>query len=275
MAALFNYFDFREFLKDDLLERKTRNPGFSIRAMATKLGLNSSTLTRILNDKRNLSSNLLPIFVKFLGLRSKETEYFTHMVAFCQAKSERRRMAEYREMAKLRSSRAKEIAQPHYAFYEKWYYTAIRELLRFFPFTGDFQTLGAMLDPAITMPEARRAVNLLLDLGLISRDKNSYVVRDSSLTTGALWHGAAVQQFHQDTLGKALEALDRIPRQERDYSTMTMCYSSEGYKKARELLKHTREELTRIEELDHGRNRVYQVNMQLFPLSKPYEKAQR
>jgi uncharacterized protein (TIGR02147 family) len=275
MAALFNYFDYREFLKDDFGERKARNPGFSVRAMATKLGLNSSTLTRIFNDKRNLSKNLLPKFIKFLGLRSKETEYFTHMVAFCQSKSERQRIAEYREMVKLRNGRTKEVSRNQYALYEEWYFSAIRELLRFFPFNGDFQALGRMLEPPVSVQEAKRALNLLLGLGLVDRVNTSYIVRDGSITTGALWHGTAVQKFHQDTLSKAVEALERIPRQERDFSTMTMCYSAEGYKKVRELLKHAREELTRIEECDRGRNRVYQVNMQLFPLSKPYEEALR
>ncbi len=273
MAAIFSYFDFREFLKDDLSERKARNPSFSIRAMAAKLQLNSSTLTRILNEKRNISKNLLPKFIKFLGLRSKETEYFIHLVEFCQAKSERQRMVEYRELVKLRSGRTKEVSEARYEFYEEWYFSVIRELLRFYPFNGDYHALSRMLEPPITMPEAKRAVNLLLGLGFINRINDSYVVHDDSISTGDIWHGMAIQRFHQDTLAKALEALERIPRQDRDYSTMTMCYSAEGYKKVRELLKHTREELTRIEECDRQRNRVYQMNMQIFPLSKPYEGA--
>jgi uncharacterized protein (TIGR02147 family) len=272
MASIFNYFDFREFLKADFQERKARNPGFSIRALATKLGLNSSTLTRIFNGKRNIGKNLSPMFVKFLGLRSRESEYFGHLVGFCQAKSEHQRMAEYRELSRLRNGRVKEVPQSRHAFYEEWYFSAVRELLRFYPFNGDFQSLAKMLDPPITMQEAKRAVELLLNLGFIDRVGAAYAVRDAAISTGAVWQGMAVQRFHQETLGKAIEGIERIPRQERDYSTMTMCYSAEGYIKARELLKRTREELTRIEECDLGRNRVYQINMQLFPASKPYER---
>jgi uncharacterized protein (TIGR02147 family) len=275
MAAIFSYFDFREFLKADFSERKARNPGFSIRAMAAKLELNSSTLTRIFNEKRNIGKNLLPRFIKFLGLRSKEAEYFTYLVEFCQAKSERQRMVGYRELVKLRNGRTKEILESRYAFYEEWFFTALRELLRFFPFHDDYQALGKMLDPAISAQEAKRAIGLLTGLGFIDKVGESYVVRDNSISTGGMWHGMAVQRFQQDMLGKAIEALDGTSRQERDYSTMTMCYSAEGYNKVRELLKHTREELTRIEECDPGRNRVYQVNMQFFPLSKPYEGAKQ
>jgi uncharacterized protein (TIGR02147 family) len=271
MATVFNYFDFREFLRDDFKERKSKNPAFSIRAMANKLGLNSSTLTRIFNEKRSLSKNILPSFIKFLGLRTKEAEYFSHLVSFCQAKSERGRMAEYRELVKLRNGRTREVSKTQYAFYEEWFFPALRELLRFFPFNGNFQALGRMLDPPVTAQEARRGLNLLIGLGLVNRVNTSYIVRDAGITTGEIWHGTAIQHYHQTTLAKALEAIDTIPRQERDFSTMTMCYSAEGYKKVRELLKRTREELSRIEECDRQRNRVYQVNMQVFPLSKPYD----
>jgi uncharacterized protein (TIGR02147 family) len=271
MASIFSYFDVREFLKADFQERKSRNPLFSMRAMAIKLDLNSGTLTRIFNEKRNISKNILPKFITFLGLRSKEAEYFTHLVGFCQAKSERQRMERYRELVKLRSGRTKEVSAERHAYYEEWYYTAIRELLRFYPFSGDFQALGRMLYPAITVQEAKRAVNLLVNLGFIEKTGDSYAVRDKSISTGERWNGMAVERFHEETLKKAVEALDRIPRQQRDYSTMTMCYSPEGYKKVRALLKNTREELARIEEGDRGGNCVYQINLQLFPLSKPYE----
>lgn len=270
MPSIFSYFDFREFLRDDLAQRKAGNPGFSIRSMAVKLQLDSSTLTRIFNEQRNISKNLLPKFIKFLSLRSKEAEYFVHLVQFCQAKSERERMAGYSELVKLRSGRTKEVPEARYAFYEEWYFSTVRELLRFFPFNGDYHALSRMLEPTITVHEAKRAVGLLSDLGFIERVGDSYAVRDHSITTGERWHGPAIERFHRDTLVKALEGLERIPRQERDYSTMSMCYSAEGYKKVRELLRRTRGELTRIEEADRRRNRVYQVNMQLFPMSKPY-----
>ena len=273
MASIFSYFDLLEFLKADFSERKVRNSSFSIRAMASKLGLNSSTLTRIFSGKRNLSKNLIPIFIKYLGLRTKEAEYFIHLAGFCQAKSERERMVEYRELIELRNGRTSEVSEERYAFYEEWYFTAIRELLRFFPFSGDYGSLARMFDPPITVPEAKRAVGLLLRLGFIDKVGTSYVVHDAAITTGETWHGLEVQRFHQDMHAKAAEALEKIPRAERDFSTMTMCYSPEGYKKAREVLMHAREELARIEECDKAANRVYQINLQLFPLSKPYQQG--
>ena len=272
MSAIFNYFDYREFLKADLTKRKEKNPGFSLRSMAEKLSVSSSTLIRIFNGKRNISENMLPRFIRFLGLRSKEADYFTHSVRFRQARSEQQRMEEYNMLVKLRSGKVKEIAEARHAFYDEWYVTAIRELLRFYPFKGDFQALSRMLNPSIRVHEARRAVRLLVDLGLVYQTGDSYTVLDNYISTGSVWHGPAVQRFHRATLLKAVEGLQAIPRQERDYSTMTMCCSADGYRRVRELLKKTRAELAGIEETDRQRNRVYQVNLQVFPLSKPYER---
>ncbi|MBN1758737.1 MAG: TIGR02147 family protein [Chitinispirillaceae bacterium] len=275
MAVIFNYFDYREYLKDDLAKRKGRSPGFSLRSMAAKLDISSSTLIRIFNGKRNISENLLPKFISFLGFRSKEAEYFTHLVHFCQSRSERLRLKEYNALVQLRSEKTKTVSDAEHALYDEWYFSAVRELLRIYPFDGDYQALSRMLEPPITMHEAKRAVRLLVRLGFVKRNGKSYTVQDHTITTGAVWHGTAVQRFHRDTLIKAVEGIERIPRSERDYSTMTMCYSAEGYKQVRELLKRTREELSRIEEQDANRNRVYQINLQLFPLSQPYERDTR
>jgi uncharacterized protein (TIGR02147 family) len=67
-----------------------------------------------------------------------------------------------------------------------------------------------------------------------------------------------------------LTALDRIEKEKRDFSTMTMCFSKDGFMKVRQILKRTREEIAAVEESDKERNQVFQLNFQLFPLSKPY-----
>jgi hypothetical protein len=49
MAGIFKYYDYHDFPGDDFEERKSRSPGFSLRSMAIKLDLSSSTLIRIFN----------------------------------------------------------------------------------------------------------------------------------------------------------------------------------------------------------------------------------
>ena len=268
MPAVYRYFDLREFLHDDFAERKARNPSYSLRAAALKLGINSGTMVRIMQGKRNISRNLLPRFTAYFGLRAKEAEYFGHLASFSQARTEQARMKAYRRMLELRRGRTKEVSQQCHAFYEEWYITAVRELLRIYRFDGDYRKLASLVEPPITVHEARRAVQVLLQLGFIAKTGERYEVREADITTGEKWQGAAIHRFQQQTIRRALEALERFPKHQRDMSTMTMCYSPEGFQRVRELLKRMRQELSRIEEADRHANRVYQINLNCFPLSR-------
>jgi uncharacterized protein (TIGR02147 family) len=254
MPNIYGYFDHVAYLRDDFAERQEKNLHYSLRAMADKLGLNSSTIVRVMHGKRNVSKRLVPVFIDYLGLRHKEADYFKSLVAFNQAKSGNKRVDAYRSLVALRNGRTKNVANDQCAFYEHWYVSAIRELLRFYPFQGNYNQLAKMLSPPITVNEARGAIKLLRKLGFIDKVGNAYAVQHSNISTGECWHAAAIHHFQQQTLLKASEALDRIPKKERDFSTMTMCYSDEGFKKIRDLLKRTREELVRIEESDKYKN---------------------
>ncbi len=269
MSNIYGYIDYIEYLQDDYKKRKQKNSRYSYRAMAEKLGLNSSTVVRIMNGKRGLSKSMIPRFSSYLQLNDKENRYFSQMVVFRVARSEQARVAAYRELLALRSGRIKTISEKQYQFYEEWYYTAIREILRISDFKGDFDKLAQTLIPAITAPQARRAVDLLIELGMVEKLSSSYSVTSANISTGEVWESTAVHNFQCAVTQKALESLEGLPREERDFSTMTMCYSSKGIQKAKEILKRAREELTRIEEADEEKDRVFQINLQLFPLSRP------
>jgi len=273
MPHIYTYFDIHQFLQDDFAERKSRNPKYSLRAMADRLKVNSATIIRIMNGNRNISSTMLPVFSSYLGLRQKEAEYFRALVQFCQSKSEPDRQDAYRTLITIRNSMTRTVPSDHYAFYEEWYFTVIRELLRINMFSGDYKKLASSLSPSLTVHEAKRAINLLVNLGFIEKTDSTYSVIENSITTGEKWNGAAIKTFQQQMLEKAIEALNRFPKEERDFSTMTMCYSEDGLKKVRDLLKNTREELSRIEESDRDANRVYQINIQTFPMTSAINRS--
>jgi uncharacterized protein (TIGR02147 family) len=267
MLSIYTYFDIRKFLQDDFAERKSRNPKFSLRAMADRLKVNSATIIRIMNGNRTISRTMLPVFISYLGLRQRQAEYFQALVQFCQSKSEQDRQEAYRTLIVIRNSMTRKVPTDHYTFYEEWYITVIREFLRINTFNGDYKKLASSLVPSITAHEAKRAIHLLINLGFIEKKDDAYSVKENSITTGEKWNGAAIKTFQQQMLEKAIDALNHFPKEERDFSTMTMCYSEDGLKKVRDLLKNTREELSRIEESDKSANKVYQINMQTFPLT--------
>jgi uncharacterized protein (TIGR02147 family) len=169
----------------------------------------------------------------------------------------------------FRNEYRKPVNPDAYEFYEQWYYTVIRELLHFFPFTDDFEGLAKMVQPEITANQAKKAVAVLQRIGFIKKTEDGCFKPDQGfITTGKTWRSVAIEIFQKTMMENGVTALDRFPREKRDFSTMTMRFSDEGYKKVRQILKRTREEIAHIEEEDKAANQVFQINMQLFPVSK-------
>jgi uncharacterized protein (TIGR02147 family) len=69
-------------------------------------------------------------------------------------------------------------------------------------------------------------------------------------------------------LARASEAIDRIPREEREISSVTLCVSHDTLLRLKARIREFRRELLQLAELEGEPERVVQINFQLFPLSK-------
>lgn len=271
MDSIYTYFDYRQYLNDLIQEKRLRNKVLSLRAIATRIGINSGTLVRILNNERNISKKLVPAFASFLKLKNKETQYFSILVEFNQARDNEKRRNLYDQLIMFRSEYRKPVNPDAYEFYGQWYYTVIRELLHFFPFIDEFDSLAKMVEPEITANQVKKAIVVLQKIGFIKKTEDGYYKPDRNfITTGKVWRSVVIDIFQKTMMENGVTALDRFPREKRDFSTMTMIFSKEGYNKVRQILKRTREEIAHIEEEDREGNQVFQINMQLFPVSKEY-----
>src|SRR3954468_669767 len=84
---VFNYQDFRSFLRDFYKERRLKDRKFSIRFFARRAGLRSQNYLKVVMDgRRSLTSRNMPKFVKGLGLDTSQAEYFEALVNLNQAR---------------------------------------------------------------------------------------------------------------------------------------------------------------------------------------------
>jgi uncharacterized protein (TIGR02147 family) len=156
-----------------------------------------------------------------------------------------------------------------YAYFEKWYYIAIRELLGFYKFKGDFGVLARLLEPPILPKEAKKAIEQLTTLGLIRKGPDGYLEpTDQHISTGEEWSCLAIANYQVSALTLALEAMNRFPRDIVDFSTMTLRMSKKHLALVREKVKALRKDLASLESSPVEASSVYQVNINLFPLTK-------
>lgn len=267
---IYRYYDYQAFLREYCDWRKNVHAYFSLRYIGGKVGLDAGLVVRILQGKRHVSIKKIPDFASLLKLGKRRAEYFELLVHYGRSKTDREAQRYFESLIAFTAMGGKQVDRSQYEFYREWYYTAVRELLYVYPFRGDYEKLAGMLVPAITPKEARKAVALLEELGMIRKDgQGGYALADNYLTTGEEWRSFAVKGFQRKALDLAVHALEHLPKEVRDISTVSLTINGEGLEKIRERVRVFQKEMLEISEQSGQGDRVYQVNLQIFPLSKP------
>jgi uncharacterized protein (TIGR02147 family) len=266
---VFRYDDFRRFLRDFLAEAKARNSGLSQRYWIEKVGAKSQGwLADILQGRLKLSDRYLPKLISALQLKQREVEYFEALVRFNQSLTEAEKRMHLDKMLSFKELQVDLIGTDRFDFYSDWYHPALRELMLLGDAPKDPVAMAKRLNPPITAAQVRHSLELLLGLGFIAKDAQGrfrvatpLVKKDKSLPSPHL------HRYLSGLMDLAKEALDRFSKQERDISCITLALSAEGLADACEEMKSLRRRLLERSAKDKKANRVYQLNLQLFPLS--------
>jgi uncharacterized protein (TIGR02147 family) len=160
-----------------------------------------------------------------------------------------------------------------YEFYSKWYYTAVREIVDIYPVKDDFEEIAHLVSPPIKVAEAKRAIEFLAEIGFIRKNSQGfYEQTDRFITTGYEAKSVAITNFLMSTADLAKGAVDRYPRLERNMGAVTFVISDETYTIVQDRIRTFRREILEIVRADKSPNRVYHLNLHLFPMSRRVEK---
>lgn len=266
---VYDYFDYRKFLRDFYNKNKSENSYFSYRYMGRKVDLDPGYLVKVLQGKYHVTLAKVPLFAKLCKFNDIETKYFETLIRFNKSKTEKDTKLYFEKLISFKGVSRRNVAPYQYEFYQKWYYSAIRSLLGFFTFdSDDFAKLGQMLSPAITAKEAREAIELLLKLEFITKDDSGgYRLCDSLISTGEEWRSLAIRDFQRETIRLAGESLERHNKEIRDISTVTVSVAKEDMEDFRDLIKDFRSNVLKYAKETENPNSVYQLNIQLLPLT--------
>jgi uncharacterized protein (TIGR02147 family) len=263
VTDIYSYLDYRIFLKELL-------PGFTHRELGEKGGFDPGLVSKVLNGQRNLSPRMANRFATAFGLEGRPVKFFELLVLFNQARLPSERKQRLAELLAYGKERVSPITRLQHRYYERWHHVAIRELINCGLWNGEnYKQLGELLQPAISAHEARQAIELLLELGMIKRDSRSrFCVTDPLISSGYEGQPVGVNTFIQQGLVLAHESIDRFPAAERNLSTLTISASEPMRQEIVRRLRKFRREILELVENDPRPERVFQMNFQVFPLSK-------
>ena len=174
MKPIFEYTDYREWIRDAFEDFKKRKTVISWRYMAMKLGADPGNLLRISQGKIHLAVNFIKPMAEFFELDEKEAAYWSELVYFGRAKSDQEALNHYEKMQALKGIPLKRLAKKELEFYRHWYYNAIRSVIGICNFKDDYEGLAECCTPAITVEQAKDAIKLLHDLNMISEGKDGF-----------------------------------------------------------------------------------------------------
>jgi uncharacterized protein (TIGR02147 family) len=268
MNDIFEYLQYQDFLRDHYKSSKNLQRFFSFRYIALKTGLDASFYVKVLNKQKHISDSAIPKLVDFLRLSKRESEYFAVLVRFNKAKRPEQERMYFEKLLALRNPVSKTLEKDKYDYFSSWRNVAVWEELKVISFKGDFADLAARLNPAISLSQAKASVRLLEKLGMVVREKNStYRVTDEFVSSDGVTRAMAVRAFQKEVGLLAANAINRIPREQRDISTLTLSTSAACLEAIRERLTEVRQEIMEMVKKDGAAEEVYQLNFQIFPLT--------
>jgi uncharacterized protein (TIGR02147 family) len=231
----------------------------------------------VIDGERNLATATAVRVARALGLSGDAADYFVALVAFNQGREPTERQAAYRRMQRFR--RFREVQGPDLAsdaYHSHWYIPAIRELASTPSFREDAGWIARVLKPTISRREAESGLAVLVDLGLLARDKKgSLKPVHRQVATEPETRSLHVAKFHRSMMARASEAIDEIPRPERDISSITLAVDGAGLAALKARFQEIRRELLDEFASDRQGVQVVQVNFQLFPLSERLDEMRK
>ena len=270
IEKIFEYDDYRIFLRDFFNSKKRENKYFSQRSFTKKAGFSAHNFcTLVVAGKRNMSAGSIQKILKSIGLRGKSASFFENLVFLNQAKTISEKEHYFKKIRKIgKNTDFYQLNQGQFFYYEKWYYPVIRELMVYSSWEDNYSKLANMVRPSITPLEAKEAVELLLDTGMVKKLSNGSYALSHTFVTSENVPVYIKKKSRRDVLLKGVEAVENVEPSEKyaAYSTVTM--SKKLYNEVRDLLDDVRQKiLSRVAD-DDSPDEVYEVVLQAFPVSK-------
>lgn len=269
---VYTYFEYRTFLNDAFEAMRAGTPKLSHRGFAKQLGVSPPNfLQLVIQGKRSLGSTHAVAVARAFKLNKKATEFFLNLVDYEQAKTfEEKKLAYEKALHNKRFAAIKTLDKSQYELFTYWYIPVVRELLMHKEFTGRNQWIADRIFPRITVAQVKSAKALLLKLELMRHDEGTgkWKLANAVISTASEATHLGMRNYHMSTIRLAQASLEAFGNQERDIRSVTIGLSENAYAGLKAKLETVWSEIMEFAGSQQETDKVYQVNMQLFPLTR-------
>ena len=282
MSNVFEYVNYRTFLKDFYEEQKAAKTGFTYAKFSQKAGIRSPNyLKLVLDGRKNLTPQNLIRFAKAVGLTEMESDYFEALVHFNQAtKSMEKdfyqdRMNRFRQRGE--STSQKTLEEYEFDSMSSWIHHAIMVMTNLSYFREDPSWIRQKLFQLISEREADDILKQLQATKFVHRNESGRLVQTfRQVKTKPEMQRLSAKMLYEGLFRRAMQSLTLSPSQEREF-----CASLVGISPSQvpELKRRVREFIRDLEDwaLENPKpGAVYSLCFAGFPLTtSEMERRQR
>lgn len=272
MKEIVEYTDYRKYILDYYDERK-RCSAFSWHAFAQKAGFSSDVyLKYVCEGKKNLSVGSAGSVANAMGLVGFEQTYFVLMVSYAHAKDDKTKIAAFEERCALANAhKMRVLGNDEFDYFKSWKNPVLRELAPHMPGAKPLEIAHAC-SPKISAAEVTETLNFLVKKKLLKKDKDgNYHQTDKTITMANTDAVPVAARELQRKMGEfAIKAID-LPLSERTMSGFVLGLTERSYERIRKEMADFYRRVVAIATEEDETERVYRMNMQLFPLSQRLE----
>jgi uncharacterized protein (TIGR02147 family) len=245
------FVDPRAILKAELEKRCARNPRYSLRAFARALGVSHTVLSLVLSGKRPMPPKSGQKMAESLGLGPDERERFLS-----------------RETAKAEtgSAQSQRLELDKFEVIADWHHYAILSLLEIRGARFEAAWISSRL--GISEMQAQLAMERLCRLELVHKVRGKWKQSGLPLRVENTVSTPATRRCHRGLLEKALESLENDPMEARDFSAITFAMNAKNVTYALKRIRDFRRQLSEELERMGAPTEVYELAVQLFPVSR-------
>ncbi len=271
-ADIFAFTDFRKFLAEYFKVRSEKESSFTQAYICRKLGLPNtrSFFSDVLRGGKPLSPSKTEALIGVLELKEEETKYFRTLVLHNQSALPSEKGYYLEQLISSNRSPTSALEKKSFEYYRSWQHSTIRALLDIMDVDKDLSPLVKAIFPPLPLPKVRESFNLLKKLGLIRRNQNGHwKPAEKSIHSGTYLQDEIVKQYQIQCLDVAKAAILSQTGRLKNIATETISVSESGCRAIEERMEKFLSDVRALVRNDgHPADRVYQLNIQLFPQSK-------
>lgn len=279
LPNLSDYMDYRLFLADFYRTKKlqTRNSirPYSYAIFSAAADIKSPNyLKMIIEGKRNLSLDMVSKFARACGLNKAQTDELKLLVKFNQEEDPADRNYALKQLSEYRVEQKLKQGKLDRKIFEKvpnWIGWIIYAMVDQEGVSFESTHLKDLLRGKASESEIQEALDGLLSSGELMRDPVSGKIAKGKPTEAPEEiPSALVRKLQMQLMYLGLESLYQDEAKEREFGALTLSLTEKEFEEIKFKLRQMRKSLHKdnsIARMSSKGERVYQLNLQLFPVS--------